>query len=228
MPLDTSRIRAICFDVDGTLRDTDDQYVLRLAKLLRPLSFIFPRRDPLPFARRMVMATESPATFLFGLPDRFGLDDELSRLGDYFYRRGISRRPKQFLIIGGVQEMISTLHPQYPLAIVSARGAQSTVAFLEAFGLIPYFRAVATSQTCTHTKPYPDPVLWAAEQMKVSPTACLMVGDTTVDIRAGKAAGAQTAGLLCGFGEEGELCQAGADVILSTTSELTNCLGCSF
>jgi len=176
----------------------------------------------------MVMATESPATFLFGLPDRLGLDDELSRLGDTFYRQGISRHSKQFLIINGVKEMISTLHPQYPLAIISARGARNTLAFLEAFGLTPYFQAIVTSQTCTHTKPYPDPVLWAAAQMNVSPTACLMVGDTTVDIRAGKAAGAQTAGLLCGFGEEDELRRAGADLILSTTSELTNLLVCSF
>ena len=41
-----------------------------------------------------------------------------------------------------------------------------------------------------------------------------MIGDTTVDMRAGKAAGAQTVGVLCGFGEEPELRQLGADLIL--------------
>ena len=51
---------------------------------------------------------------------------------------------------------------------------------------------------------------------------CLMVGDTAVDIRAGKAAGAQTAGVLCGFGEEKELRRAGAGLILSSTADLLN------
>jgi phosphoglycolate phosphatase len=48
-----------------------------------------------------------------------------------------------------------------------------------------------------------------------------MIGDTTVDIRAGKAAGAQAIGVLCGFGEEDELLQLGADLILKSTSDLT-------
>jgi phosphoglycolate phosphatase len=47
-----------------------------------------------------------------------------------------------------------------------------------------------------------------------------MIGDTTVDIRAGKAAGAQAVGVLCGFGEEAELRQLGADLILKSTSDL--------
>jgi phosphoglycolate phosphatase-like HAD superfamily hydrolase len=51
-----------------------------------------------------------------------------------------------------------------------------------------------------------------------------MVGDTTVDIRAGKAAGAQTAGVLCGFGSERELRRAGADLILPTTGQLDEIL----
>jgi phosphoglycolate phosphatase-like HAD superfamily hydrolase len=47
-----------------------------------------------------------------------------------------------------------------------------------------------------------------------------MVGDTTVDILAGKAAGAQTVGLLCGFGTERELRRAGADLVLKDLPEL--------
>ena len=52
-----------------------------------------------------------------------------------------------------------------------------------------------------------------------------MVGDTSVDIRAGKAAGAQTVGVLCGFGEESELRGQHADMILSMTAELVHGLG---
>jgi phosphoglycolate phosphatase-like HAD superfamily hydrolase len=56
--------------------------------------------------------------------------------------------------------------------------------------------------------------------MQLSPDTCLMIGDTPVDILAGKRAGAQTVGLLCGFGTEGELRRAGADIILNDLREL--------
>jgi len=46
-----------------------------------------------------------------------------------------------------------------------------------------------------------------------------------VDIHAGKAAGAQTVGVLCGFGEEKELKRAGADLILPSPAELVDVLG---
>jgi len=48
-----------------------------------------------------------------------------------------------------------------------------------------------------------------------------MIGDTTVDIRAGRKAGSQTVGVLCGLGEEPELRRCGADVILPSTADLT-------
>ena len=81
---------------------------------------------------------------------------------------------------------------------------------------------MATAQTCDHTKPYPDPILWAARQMNIPPENCLMIGDTTVDILAARAAGAQSVGVLCGFGEEDELRQAGADLILESTACLSS------
>jgi phosphoglycolate phosphatase-like HAD superfamily hydrolase len=47
-----------------------------------------------------------------------------------------------------------------------------------------------------------------------------MIGDTVADILAGKNAGAQTVGVLCGFGKEKELRQAGADLIIKRTPDL--------
>jgi phosphoglycolate phosphatase-like HAD superfamily hydrolase len=63
-------------------------------------------------------------------------------------------------------------------------------------------------------------VIFAAGRMHLQPEDCLMIGDTTVDILAGKRAGAQTVGLLCGFGTEGELRRAGADLIVTDLLEL--------
>lgn len=224
MPLDISRVQALCFDVDGTLNDTDDQFVLKLAKWLTPIKFLFPKRDPRPFARKFVMKTETPGNYLFGLPDRLGIDDEINALGNYLYQKGLGKSTTPFSMITGVLEMLEKLYPHFPMSIVTARGARTTLIFVQQFNLQPFFRCVATAQTCNHTKPYADPILWAAEQMGVSAEACLMIGDTVVDIQAGKAAGAQTVGVLCGFGEKDELQKTGADIILSSTAQLADIL----
>jgi N-acetyl-D-muramate 6-phosphate phosphatase len=133
-------------------------------------------------------------------------------------------KQRGFWAIQGIQEALCTLNQYYPLSIVSARDQAGTDAFLAQFQLQGYFRAVASAFTCRYTKPFPDPVIWAAAQMGVAPENCLMVGDTTVDIRAGRSAGAQTIGVLCGFGREAELRKAGADLILPHTALLVETL----
>jgi HAD superfamily hydrolase (TIGR01509 family) len=220
MPLNVEIIRAICFDMDGTLSDSDDVMVARFSRLLKPFHFLFPKQQVDRLARRLVMAIEAPANFLMGIPDIFGLDAPLAWLIDLIYRKVGYKPKKTFLLVSGVKEMLAELSRHYPLAIVSARDARTTNAFLEQFGLVPFFKCVATAQTCKHTKPFPDPILWAVHEMGVSPESCLMVGDTTVDMRAGNAAGAQKVGVLCGFGEKHELQKAGVDMILTTTEEL--------
>jgi phosphoglycolate phosphatase-like HAD superfamily hydrolase len=122
--------------------------------------------------------------------------------------------------MNGVQEMLLRLSSRYPLAVITTRGEHATRCFLDEHGLEPYFQVVVTGLTCRHTKPFPDPLLYAAEKIGVPPGSCLMVGDTSVDIAIGRAAGAQTAGVLCGFGEEAELRRKGADLILPCTADL--------
>src|SRR5574341_635729 len=222
MPLDLSRIRALCFDVDGTLSDTDDYYVNKFSAWFRRVPR-FLARDPERLARRFVMWIESPGNALLGLTDTIGLDGPIIRLIDFIYRHR-KHRARRFLIIPGVADMLSRLKGHYPLAVISARDEESTLAFLEQFDLVKYFDVIVTALSAEHTKPYPDPILLAAQKMGVPPEACLMTGDTTVDIRAGKAAGAQTVGVLCGFGEEAELRRQGADLILPSTADLDEVL----
>jgi N-acetyl-D-muramate 6-phosphate phosphatase len=219
MSLDLQRIRALCFDVDGTLSDTDDVYVQKFAQFFP--RFLF--RDPHRAARKFVMWIEAPGNALIGLPDIIGLDDELLGLWEWLNRHR-PRPMKHFMLVPGVKEMLECLHGVYPMAVVSARDDKSTRAFLEQFELTGYFEEIVTAITAEHTKPYPDPILCAAEKMGVAPENCLMIGDTTVDIRAGRAAGTQTVGVLCGFGERKELERRGTDLILENTSELTDIL----
>ncbi len=225
MPIDPNRIKALCFDVDGTLRDTDDQLVQRLNRYLLWFRFIFPNRDPQPFARKLIMAIENPGNLILSLPDRMGFDHHLAAASDRLAHLRPGKKTASYLLIPGVKEMLDRLYRHYPLAVVSARDERNTLAFLDQFGLRPYFQAIVTAQTCRYTKPYPDPVLFAAQEMDVQPGNCLMIGDTTVDIRSGRAAGAQTVGVLCGFGEESELRRMGADHILPNTPDLLDLPG---
>jgi phosphoglycolate phosphatase-like HAD superfamily hydrolase len=128
---------------------------------------------------------------------------------------------KKFLLVPSVDQMLISLKGRYLMAVVSARDERSTMRFLNQFDLAKYFDVIVTGLSAPHTKPYPDPILFAAQKMRVKPEECLMIGDTTVDMRAGKSAGAQTLGVLCGFGEEQELRKLGADLILQSTSDLT-------
>ncbi len=220
MPLDLQRIRALCFDVDGTLSDTDDLYAKRLANWIGRLSFI---HGPDKVARRLVMWMESPGNALMSLSDAVGLDGAIMPVIDWMYRN-VKKTRSDYLIIPGVTDMLPRLKQRFPMAVISARDARHTMSFLDQCSLTAYFDVILTALSARHTKPYPDPILMAARMMGVPPENCLMIGDTTVDMRAGKSAGAQTIGVLCGFGEEGELRRAGADLIVKETADVERVL----
>ena len=219
MSLDLNRIKALCFDVDSTLSDTDDLYARKVSRFIP--KFLF--KDPDHAAHRFVMWMEAPGNALLGLADRLGIDNEMVAVINWLSRHR-KHSSKEFLLIPGVDELLKKLHGSYPMAVVSARDEKGTLAFLRRFDIEKYFDVIVTGLSAEHTKPYPDPVLLAAEKMNISPENCLMIGDTTVDIRAGKSAGTQTVGVLCGFGERPELERFGADVILEDTPKLFDLL----
>lgn len=223
MPLDLARIQALCFDIDGTLNDTDDQFVDQAEPYFKAVRWLLPHQDYERAARHFVMWAEAPGNLLMGIPDRYGFDDELARLAGWLNHLH-KARIKHFRPIPGVAAMLDRLSARYPLAVVSARDEITSREFLRQAGIDHYFKCVAGAQTVQHTKPYPDPIFWAAEQMGIPAANCLMIGDTSVDIRAGRAAGAQTVGVLCGFGVEGDLRRRGANEIVEITPQVADLL----
>ena len=217
-------IDAVLFDLDGTLVETDDTAVDKLARRLRPVRWLFPRRDPVGGARRLIMASERPGNRLVLLLDRVGLDDNLFGLGDRLRRlRGLSP-PPDFRAVDGVGPMLNDLSRRYRLAIVTTRSRRHVQAFLEQESLTGLVQVIAGREDTRRLKPHPSPLLHAAKELGVPIERCLMVGDTTVDIAAARAAGAWAVGVLCGFGRRQELEQAGADLILDTTADLVKAL----
>jgi HAD superfamily hydrolase (TIGR01509 family) len=225
MPLKPQKIRALCFDVDGTLRDTDDTYVLSFTKTLSRMKWMLPNKDPHLTARRIVMTLDTPINLVYTTLDWLGLDATMIAFLDGLNKLNQRKDHKASLpLIPGVRQALEALYRKYPMAVVSARGAKGTQEFLAYHQLEKYFVCVASGQTTKHTKPWPDPILWCAEKMGVPPESCLMIGDTTVDIRAGRAANCQTVGVLSGFGDERELNRAGADLLLNSVAQLENAL----
>jgi len=213
-----TEVEAILFDLDGTLIDTDDVTIERVARWLQPLARLFSQGDPKRVLRWVIMASEGPTNAFLTVLDILGLDDEIFALGDRLRRLRGLRTPANFQPVDGIVEVVRELSGRYPLGVVTTRSQRDAQTFLKQYALADCFSVVVTHEDTWRLKPHPEPIRHAAEQLGVAIERCLMVGDTGVDVRAAKAAGAYAVGVLCGFGEQGDL--AGADLILENTAEL--------
>lgn len=223
--LDKTQIKAIIFDVDGTLRDTDDEMVKSFELFLLKFEFLISSKKAQTAARSIVMTMENPAQVILHYADKWGWDKFIHQvINSIRWLLKPFKNARSFQTIEGIKPMIAELAKHYPLAVASAGDEQTVKAFLEQAGIAQYFKCVATALTCPHTKPFADPLVWAALQMGVEVENCVMVGDTTVDMMAGKNAKTQTVAVLCGFGEREELEALNPDLVLMTTAELTSIL----
>jgi phosphoglycolate phosphatase-like HAD superfamily hydrolase len=221
--LDPTTFDALLFDLDGTLLDSDDQAVEALARWMARLGF----RDPHRAARWLVMALETPGNGFVTALDILGLDAPLAGLTDRLRRwRGL-RTPVNFRLVDEVDQALRALSGRYRLAVVTTRGRRDADAFLERFGLSGIFEAVVTRESTWRLKPHPEPIRYAARLLGLPPERCAMVGDTTVDIRAARRAGAWAVAVLCGFGQREELERAGAHLILPSPAHLPSALALS-
>ncbi len=222
-PFDPSAVEAILFDLDGTLIDTDDEAVAALARRLAPLVRLAPFA-PHVVARRLVMWAETPGNALVTLFDMAGVDDNIFAIGDTLRGwRGL--RPRADLpLVPGIEPAMHALAERYRLAIVTTRGRRDVEAFLAGHDLAHLFSTVATRESTRRVKPHPAPIHFVAAQLGLRPQRCVMVGDTTVDIRSARAAGAWVAAVLSGFGTRDELERAKADLLLDSVAQLAEVL----
>ena len=79
---DPNQVRLICLDVDGTLSDTDDEYLRRIIPWVKPFAPIF-QRSPERLARWLIYHLESPGSLALEALDRLHLDYTANRFSDF-------------------------------------------------------------------------------------------------------------------------------------------------
>jgi phosphoglycolate phosphatase-like HAD superfamily hydrolase len=105
------------------------------------------------------------------------------------------------------------------LAAITSRSRRTSVHTIEQAGLAGYLDLILSAEDATAIKPDPAPLLLALEHLDVSPAATLMVGDTDADILAGRAAGVRTVGVTYGF-HGAEILRHAPDITIDTLGEL--------
>jgi phosphoglycolate phosphatase len=97
---------------------------------------------------------------------------------------------------------------------------------LGGLGLASRTAVLVGGDTCARAKPFPDPLLHAAERLALSPTAILYVGDDERDVQAARAAGMPV--LAAGYGYLGDgpgPARWGADAVVGSPSEIARWAG---
>jgi HAD superfamily hydrolase (TIGR01549 family) len=104
------------------------------------------------------------------------------------------------------------------LAIVTSTPAANMAAKLAPLqegAILELFAEIVTADDTEKKKPEPDPLLECCRRLEQDPTKAVYIGDTRIDIRAGKAAGCATVGVLTGFDDREMLAMEHPNLILN-------------
>jgi HAD superfamily hydrolase (TIGR01509 family) len=180
-------IRAVVFDMDGLLIDSEGLVLEGVTRAVAAMGFDMPR---------------SVFSKMIGLP----LDESTGVILDHFgptFSLERFRREERFHIEAlfaegvalkaGVVELLDFLDALgLPRAIATSSSHDSVNAHLGHHGLLDRFHAVIAREDVRRHKPNPDPYLAAAKALGVEPAGCLALEDSHNGVRAAHVAGMMT------------------------------------
>lgn len=108
----------------------------------------------------------------------------------------------------------------YQKAVITNKPHDFSVKILEGLGISHHFKIVCGGDSFAQRKPSPIPLLETAKSLNCLPEECLMIGDSWVDIEAGKNANIKTCGCIFGFRGRDELEKAGANYLIEKFADL--------
>lgn len=139
------------------------------------------------------------------------------------YYQATASRTKPF---PNVADTLRELSEKAKLALTTRRSVSKKEVMneLEKFDLAKYFQEVVTSLDTHEPKPSPEALIKCSKRLNVEIGDCLVVGDSIVDVKAGKNAGAKTVAVLSGIFSREELEREKPDLILENIRKLPELL----
>lgn len=186
-------LRAVLFDLDGTLLDTAPDMggalnELRAEAGLAPL-------DPGTIRPHVSHGSTGLVSLAFGDPGEAAFERLRARFLE-IYRGRIARETRPFE--GGAQMLAELERRGLPWGVVTNKPAWLTEPLLAALGLDRRASCIVSGDTLAERKPHPRPLQFAAERLACAAASCVYVGDAERDMLAARAAG--MIGLVAGFG----------------------------
>lgn len=214
-------IRAVLFDLDGTLIDSAPDLGAAADKMRTDRGLA-----ALPLERYRPMAGAGARGML---GEAFGLTPEhpdFPVMREEFFANYEARMTISTTIFDGVPELIDRLRERSLLwGVVTNKASRFTDPLTRAMDLFATAGVVVSGDTTPHSKPHPAPLLEAAARLGVTPLQCIYVGDDQRDIAAGLAAGMGTVAATYGYlGVRTDTDSWGAHAAIKSPSELLQLL----
>lgn len=182
-------IKAVLFDMDGTITDTERVYNVFWAEAAHETGCMeFTREDALDF--RSLNHKDARILMEKKFNGRADYDKIHTLCGqmvkDYLKENGIPKKP-------GVDEILSYLKEKnLKAAVVTATALERALPRLEAVGLLHSFDEVISAHEVPQGKPHPDPYLYACEKLGLQPDECIAVEDSPNGVLSAYQAGCPT------------------------------------
>lgn len=219
--MEADDIRAVLFDLDGTLIDSAPDLGAAADKMRTDRGL-----PSLPAALYRPMAGAGARGMLgvaFGIaPDAA----DFEALREEFYVNYETRMVAGTFVFEGVQQLIDALHGQgLGWGVVTNKSARFTDPLTRAIPLFASAGAIVSGDTTPFAKPHPEPLFEAARRLGVDPARCIYVGDDERDIIAGRAAGMRTVAATYGYmGDQADSTLWNAHAAISSPLELLQLL----
>lgn len=210
-------VRAVLFDLDGTLIDTVEDIALALNRALAEQGL-----EPLASSQvRRFIGRGAPTLIERVVAHRAADTARLLARFYFHYDRTHEMHEDQARAYPGVAHGLAGLHALgLPLAVVTNKSRDAARALLRRLGLIEWIQVVVGGDSCPERKPHPQPLLVACRSLGVTPAEALMVGDSTIDVQAARAAGMRIVCVPYGYNEGADPRTLPCDAFVETLGEL--------